>query len=82
MDHYHFERDHQGLDNELIEKSIDRPNMDGAVDRRERLGGIPSYYHRRPRDGGLCFRTLRALAAPRGGLRPSAGVSAALPRAT
>ncbi len=46
-DHYHFERNHQGLDNELIEKPIDGPNMDGAVECRERLGGILKYYHRR-----------------------------------
>jgi putative transposase len=46
-EHYHFERNHQGLDNELIEKSIDRPCVEGAVDRRERLGGILNYYHRR-----------------------------------
>jgi transposase InsO family protein len=46
-DHYHFERNHQGLDNELIEKPIDGPNMNGAVDCRERLGGILKYYHRR-----------------------------------
>ena len=46
-DHYHFERNHQGLDNELIERPIAEPNMDAAVDCRERLGGILNYYHRR-----------------------------------
>ncbi len=46
-EHYHFERNHQGLGNELIEKLIDGPNMDGAVDCRERLGGILNYYHRK-----------------------------------
>ncbi len=46
-EHYHFERNHQGLDNELIEKLIDRPDMDGSVDCRERLGGILNYYYRR-----------------------------------
>ena len=40
-------RDQQGLDNELIEKPIDGPNMDGAVDCRERPGGILNYYRRR-----------------------------------
>jgi putative transposase len=45
--HYHLERNHQGLDNELIEKPIDGPCVDGVVDRRERLGGILNYYHRR-----------------------------------
>ena len=46
-EHYHFERNHQGLNNELIEKSIDVCGMNGAVDCRERLGGILKYYHRR-----------------------------------
>ena len=46
-EHYHFERNHQGLDNQLIEKPIDEPNMYDAVDCRERLGGILNYYHRR-----------------------------------
>jgi hypothetical protein len=32
---------------ELIEKPSGRPNVDGAVDRRERLGGILNYYYRR-----------------------------------
>ena len=46
-EHYHLERNHQGLDNELIEKPINGPCVEGAVDRRERLGGILNYYHRR-----------------------------------
>ena len=46
-EHYHLERNHQGLDNELIEKPIDGRCVDCAVDRRERLGGILNYYHRR-----------------------------------
>ncbi len=28
-EHYHFERNHQGLNNELIEKPGDEPNMEG-----------------------------------------------------
>jgi len=43
--HYHRERNHQGLANELI----DRPLMQrpaGAVRRRQRMGGILSYYYR------------------------------------
>ncbi len=47
MEHYHQERNHQGLDNELIEKLIGGPDMDGTVDCRERLGGILNYYYRR-----------------------------------
>jgi transposase InsO family protein len=46
-DHYHFERNHQGLDNELIEKPRDEPYVDGDVDCRERLAGILNYYHRK-----------------------------------
>lgn len=46
-EHYHLERNHQGLDNELIEKPIDVPDMGAAVDCRERLGGILKYYYRR-----------------------------------
>jgi hypothetical protein len=43
--HYHGERNHQGLDNELI----DRPpwlRADGPVRRRQRVGGFLSYYYR------------------------------------
>ncbi len=46
-EHYHLERNHQGLDNELIEKVIDGPNLDGVVKCRKRLGGVLKYYHRR-----------------------------------
>ena len=46
-EHYHFERNHQGLDNELIEKPRDEPYVDGDVDCRERLGGVLNYYCRR-----------------------------------
>ena len=46
-DHYHFQRNHQGLDNELIEKPSGAVNMDGAIECRERLGGVLNYYYRR-----------------------------------
>jgi transposase InsO family protein len=46
-EHYHFERNHQGLNNELIEKSADKHDVDGVVDCRERLGGVLNYYYRR-----------------------------------
>jgi hypothetical protein len=42
-----FERNHQGLDNELIEKPSDEPTMGGAVKCQERLGGVLKYYYRR-----------------------------------
>ena len=44
--HYHSERNHQGLGNELIRE----PDRDGTADRpvrrRQRLGGMLSLYHR------------------------------------
>src|SRR2546428_2826825 len=44
--HYHYERNHQGLDNHLIarEEGVGCPT--GQVVRRQRLGGLISYYHR------------------------------------
>ncbi len=42
-----LERNHQGLNNELIEKPSDEPNMDGAVECQERLGGVLESYYRR-----------------------------------
>ena len=47
-EHYHLERNHQGLENELIEKPSDELNTTGAVECRERLGGVLKYYSRRP----------------------------------
>ena len=44
--HYHAERNHQGRGNELIETPRKEPNMDGAVEYRERLGGVLKYYRR------------------------------------
>ncbi len=45
--HYHSERNHQGLDNQLIEKSRDELRANDAIERRERLGGVLKYYYRR-----------------------------------
>jgi transposase InsO family protein len=44
--HYHEERPHQGLENRLITASTTAANTDGEVQRRARLGGLLSYYHR------------------------------------
>ena len=46
LEHYHLERNHQGLDNELIEKTDVADRMNGTVKRKERLGGLLSYYYR------------------------------------
>jgi putative transposase len=44
--HYHAERNHQGLGNQLIEPVGAVGRQTGQVIRRERLGGLLSYYHR------------------------------------
>ena len=43
--HYHRERNHQGLSNELIEPAAAQRPM-GVVYRRQRVGGILSFYYR------------------------------------
>ena len=45
-EHYHVERNHQGRGNELIEMQCEEPNLDGAVECQERLGGVLKYYRR------------------------------------
>jgi transposase InsO family protein len=44
--HYHLERNHQGLGNQLIVPQTFPANSHGAVQRRQRLGGMLNYYHR------------------------------------
>jgi putative transposase len=44
--HYHTERNHQGLDNQLIVRGRTIGCQTGPVVRRERLGGLLRYYHR------------------------------------
>ena len=44
--HYHTERNHQGLDNKLITAVANTTDLNGIVHRRERLGGMLSYYCR------------------------------------
>ena len=45
VEHYHRERNHQGLENELIEgvRAVERV---GRIRRRQRLGGLLNYYCR------------------------------------
>jgi hypothetical protein len=43
--HYLGERNHQGVENELIDPVLG--DADGVVARRERLGGLLNYYYRR-----------------------------------
>jgi len=44
--HYHFERNHQGLDNQLVfpDRTESRPSA--PIECRRRLGGMLKYYHR------------------------------------
>jgi putative transposase len=44
--HYHFERNHQGLGNRLIVPPSAESNRTGAIQRRQRLGGMLNYYYR------------------------------------
>jgi putative transposase len=44
--HYHTERNHQGLDNRLIESDGRAGFASGRVICRERLGGMLRFYHR------------------------------------
>jgi transposase InsO family protein len=50
VEHYHLERNHQGLDNRLLTAVAEPANENAGpaapVARRERLGGILSYYYR------------------------------------
>jgi hypothetical protein len=44
--HYHVERNHQGLGNELADGGRGAIKMNGYVERHERLGGMLDYYRR------------------------------------
>ena len=43
--HYHLERNHQGLGNQLIAPEISLADRQGTIRRRQRLGGMLNYYH-------------------------------------
>ena len=45
--HYHLERNHQGLGNRLIVPMDTKAETTGAVERRQRLGGLLNYYYRK-----------------------------------
>src|SRR5216683_521595 len=44
--HYHTERNHQGLANRLISPQAAHLGNTGAIQRRQRLGGMLNYYYR------------------------------------
>ncbi len=46
LKHYHAERNHQGLDNKIIEPGDEVGTVAGKIECRERLGGILRYYFR------------------------------------
>ena len=45
-EHYHFERNHQGIDNNIIEPSDEVGCTNGDIQCHERLGGMLKYYYR------------------------------------
>ena len=45
MAHYHGERNHQGIGNQLI-RSLRRADCRGSVRCRQRIGGMLNYYYR------------------------------------
>lgn len=46
IQHYHHERNHQGLSNRLIMRKESCAEGTGAIRRRQRLGGILNFYYR------------------------------------
>ena len=46
FEHYHVERNHQGLGNQIIEPVDDVGQVGGTIECRERLGGMLKYYYR------------------------------------
>ena len=46
LEHYHGERNQQGLHNEVIDPSDEIGAVAGKIECRERLGGLLRYYHR------------------------------------
>ena len=46
LEHYHAERNHQGLDNQIIQPGDEVGAVAGKIERCERLGGLLNYYYR------------------------------------
>ena len=47
VEHYHTERNHQGLDNRLISPPVGEQPAHGPIECRKRLGGLLKFYRRR-----------------------------------
>ena len=45
-EHYHVKTIHQGIGNGLIDDRRGAVDMNGDVERRQHLGGVPNYYQR------------------------------------
>src|SRR5260370_25757344 len=45
--HYHLHRNHQGLDSRPLTAPTESQNNNAPVARRQRIGGLLNYYHRR-----------------------------------
>ena len=46
LEHYHLERNHQGLENQLITPMKGPVHNEGRIECQERLGGLLNYYYR------------------------------------
>jgi len=46
VDHYHRERNHQGLENRLLQLSTAAATANGSIRSRTRLGGMLNFYYR------------------------------------
>ena len=46
VEHYHHERNHQGLGNQLLSEPPPPSDLDTGVRRRRRVGGLLNDYHR------------------------------------
>ena len=55
VEHYHHERNHQGRDDQLLQRPPPPVNPDADVERRERLGGLLSFYTERPHEGAADY---------------------------
>ena len=46
LQHYHAERNHQGLENKIIDPGEEVGRAEGEIQSREHLGGLLRYYYR------------------------------------
>ena len=46
-EHYHHERNHQGVGSRILKPGPEVGRVGGTIDCRQRLGGLLRYYHRR-----------------------------------